>query len=160
MVVRSGPYIAQMSSNPSALEYVDFTHSSAFIVEQGRIHMKMMRLCLLLLLSACFATVAYAQDATNQDSSKAKASTPKSDLVAPQVVPGLGDRLIYGLRSDLFMPDSSGSSCAYMRTYRVKRQARRSDAVAPAGYTTCVPTQRFEMRSAVETRTDASLGEK
>ncbi len=118
--------------------------------------MKMMGLCLLLLLSVCLAGASYAQDAGNHDSSKTKSSTPKSDLLAAQVIPGVSDRLIYGLRSDLFVPDSSGSSCAYMRTYRVKRQARGSDAVAPAGYTTCVPTRRFEMRSAVETRPDSS----
>lgn len=46
---------------------------------------------------------------------------------------------------------NSDNYCAYMRTYRVKRKYRRSDVVGPAGYTTCVPTKRFEMRSAVQT---------
>jgi hypothetical protein len=122
--------------------------------------MKMMRLCLLLLLSLSLAGISYGQDVGNQSSAKAKAPRQESEPVAAQVVPGVGDRLIYDLRSDWFMPDSSGSSCAYMRTYRVKRQARDSDAVAPAGYTTCVPTRRFEMRSAVETHTNSGAGEK
>ena len=117
--------------------------------------MKIMRLCSLVFLAVCLAGVSYAQDAANQDSSKVKSSSLKSDLPAARVMPGVSDRLIYGLRSDLFTPDSLGSSCAYMRTYRVKRQERGSDAVAPAGYTTCVPTRHFEMRSAVETRTDS-----
>jgi hypothetical protein len=122
--------------------------------------MKMMRLGLLLLFSICFAGISCAQDFGSQSSVKAKAPGQESDLVAAQVVPGVGDRLIYNLRSDLFTPDSSGSSCAYMRTYRVKRQARGSDAVVPAGYTTCVPTRPFEMRSAVETHTDSGSAEK
>ncbi len=46
------------------------------------------------------------------------------------------------------------SFCAYMRTYRVKRQYRDSDVVSPAGYTTCVPSKRFELRSAVEVQKD------
>lgn len=40
--------------------------------------------------------------------------------------------------------------CAYMRTYRVKREARGSDVTRPAGYTTCVPSARFAIKSAVE----------
>ena len=41
--------------------------------------------------------------------------------------------------------------CAYMRTYRVRREYRGSDEVSPAGYTTCVSSNRFEVRSAVQT---------
>ena len=122
--------------------------------------MKIMRLCSLVFLSICLAGVSCAQDAANQDSSKVKSSLPKSDLLVARVMPGVSDRLIYGLSSDLFMPDSLGSSCAHMRTYRVKRQARGSDAVTPAGYATCVPTRHFEMRSAVETRSDSGSGER
>jgi hypothetical protein len=91
------------------------------------------------------------------DSSKAKSSKPQSDLLAAQVADGAEDRLIFNMNMKPDAPDSpdNANTCAYMRTYRVKRQARGSDAVAPAGYTTCVPTRRFEMRSAVETRTDS-----
>ncbi len=46
------------------------------------------------------------------------------------------------------------SFCAYMRTYRVKRMHRGSDVVSPAGYTTCVPSKRFELRSAVQVQND------
>jgi hypothetical protein len=41
-------------------------------------------------------------------------------------------------------------SCVFMRTYRVKREARDSDVTRPAGYTTCVPVARFAMKRAVE----------
>jgi len=50
--------------------------------------------------------------------------------------------------------DSVRASCAYIRAYRVKREARGSDVTVPAGYTTCVPSKRFEMRSAVITKTE------
>jgi hypothetical protein len=130
--------------------------------------MKIMRLCSLLLLAICLAGVSYAQDTPNQDSPKAKASKmksskPQSDILAAQVAGGAEDRLVVDMNMKPDTPDSLDNSntntCAYMRTYRVKRQ-RGSDAVAPAGYTTCVPTRRFEMRSAVETRTDSGSSEK
>lgn len=45
--------------------------------------------------------------------------------------------------------DSPDSFCAYLRTYRVKREAKGSDAVRPAGYSKCVPSARFTVKSAV-----------
>src|SRR5277367_5201571 len=94
----SRPYIKQMSSNISALECVDFTRSSAFIVEQGRISMKMLRLCFLLLLSVCLVDVSYAQNArTNSskpDSSRAKLSEAKSDFPAAHFADGVMGRLL------------------------------------------------------------------
>ena len=173
-----------MSNNPRALDYVDFQGPPAFIVELGRISMKMMTLCFLLLLSVLLAGVSYAQDARmdslkndslkrdlpkkdspekdspRSDSSKATSSRSQSDFSASHFADGAEDRLVFNIKPELFKPDSSGTSCAYMRTYRVKRQARGSDTVFPAGYTTCVPMQRFEMRSAVETTTDSGAGEK
>lgn len=128
-----------------------------------------MKLCFLLLLSVCLAGVSYAQDArmdslkkdsSKSDSSMVMSSKPQSDFSAAHFADGAEGRLVFNIKPELFKPDSAGTSCAYMRTYRVKRQTRGSDAVSPAGYTTCVPMQRFEMRSAVETRTDSGAGEK
>ena len=143
--------------------------------------MKGMPLCFLLLLAVCFAGASYAQDATvlspridsrtvdssrkdsfKRDSLKkewfrANSSKPRSDFSAEHFADGVENRLSFNVKPDV--PVSLDSSCAYMRTYRVKRQARGSDGVVPAGYTTCVPTGRFEMRSAVETITDSG-GEK
>src|SRR5258708_4797362 len=45
--------------------------------------------------------------------------------------------------------DELEPGCMYMRTYRVKREARDSDVTRPPGYTTCVPMWRFTMKSAV-----------
>jgi hypothetical protein len=47
------------------------------------------------------------------------------------------------------LPDGD-SYCAFMRTYRVRREQQASDAVRPAGYRTCIPARRFELRSAVQ----------
>jgi hypothetical protein len=53
------------------------------------------------------------------------------------------------------LPDGD-SYCAFMRTYRVRREQRGSDAVRPAGYRTCVPTRRFELRSTVQIQPERS----
>ena len=58
--------------------------------------------------------------------------------------------------SSILSLDDSESSCVYMRTYRVKREARDSDITRPAGYTTCVPVARFVVKRAVESRAEPS----
>jgi hypothetical protein len=50
----------------------------------------------------------------------------------------------------------NNASCVYMRTYRVKREARDSDITRPAGYTTCVPVARFVVKRAVESKAEPS----
>jgi hypothetical protein len=123
--------------------------------------MKMLRLCFFLLLSVCLAGVSYAQEArTNSskpDSSRAKSSEAKSDFPAAHFADGVMGRLLVNAKpGDIDWPNRSNTQdCAYMRTYRVKRQARGSDYMVPASYTTCVPMGRFETRSAVETITDS-----
>ncbi len=42
--------------------------------------------------------------------------------------------------------DDLQPTCAYMRTYRVKREARDSDVTRPTGYTTCVPITGFAVK--------------
>jgi hypothetical protein len=42
-------------------------------------------------------------------------------------------------------PGTLDASCAYMRTYRVKRDSPDSDSTRPAGYTTCVPLAKFRV---------------
>ena len=59
--------------------------------------------------------------------------------------PGDGDGFMLSL-------DDNSASCVYIRTYRVKREARDSDVTRPAGYTTCVPVARFIVKRAVEPR--------
>lgn len=52
-----------------------------------------------------------------------------------------GDKLIISSDSDL-------NACLYLRVYRVKREAKKSDVTVPSGYTTCVPVNRFNKKSA------------
>jgi hypothetical protein len=52
-----------------------------------------------------------------------------------------GDKLIISSDSDL-------NTCLYLRVYRVKREAKKSDVTVPSGYTTCVPVNRFNKKSA------------
>src|SRR5271166_2321128 len=127
------PYVEQMSSNASACESVDFARHSALSIEQGRTRMKIMRLSSLALLAICVAGVSYAQDAANRDShkpkaSRAKSSKPQSELLAAPVAGGAEDRLMVNMNMKPDTPDSldnanaNTNTCAYMRTYRVKRQ--------------------------------------
>ena len=44
--------------------------------------------------------------------------------------------------------DSDVNYCLYLRVYRVKRESKKTDATIPSGYTTCVPINRFEKKSA------------
>ncbi len=98
-------------------------------------------LSLSLLLFGLFAT------AQGQTSS----SLPNTDQPAAQDLRS-AEPFYFRLQPDRTQPVES--FCAYMRTYRVKRQQRNSDVVSPAGYTTCVPSKRFELRSAVEVQKD------
>jgi len=45
------------------------------------------------------------------------------------------------------------SYCLKIRSYVVKRDSKDSDAVHPAGYTTCVPASRFRLRTTLEHQT-------
>jgi len=84
----------------------------------------------------------------------AQASRPPSgnDHAAIQDSPA-NAREPFGFRvePDPAPPANSEVFCAYLQTYRVRREYRGSDVVSPADYTICVPTQRFELRSAVQT---------
>ncbi|MFY9675123.1 MAG: hypothetical protein WAK13_11760 [Terriglobales bacterium] len=104
------------------------------------------------LFCICIASLGYAQQAKVETLAAAKVTPTDSDWIAAPVASGAGDRLILNLNSD--QANSSDNYCAYMRTYRVKRRWRGSDAVGPAGYTTCVPMRRFDVHSAVETRSE------
>jgi hypothetical protein len=69
-----------------------------------------------------------------------------------------GDRYsVLKLRPDGETVSAPDTFCAYIRAYRVKRESRGSDVMVPAGYTTCVPAKRFELRSAMETQMESSV---
>ncbi len=43
-------------------------------------------------------------------------------------------------------------TCFTIRAYRVVRESPDSDSTRPAGYSTCQPTTRFQLKQAVDTR--------
>jgi hypothetical protein len=107
--------------------------------------MKIFGLCFLLFVG--LAPISQAQDSPK----------PKSDQ-AIENAPAPADRIILNLDSEL--SPSRYNYCAYMRTYRVKRDHPGSDTTRLAGYTTCVPSKRFEMRSAVQVQSEPVSAEK
>jgi hypothetical protein len=46
--------------------------------------------------------------------------------------------------------NESDLTCLTLRTYRVAREHPDSDVVRPAGYTTCQPSSRFQVKTAVD----------
>jgi hypothetical protein len=56
----------------------------------------------------------------------------------------------HGTKRHVDVDSQNDVFCLSMRTYRVKRENPESDAVTPAGYTTCQPAKRFQLKSAVE----------
>ncbi len=125
--------------------------------------MKILGLCFLLFF--CLASVLQAQIWPNQDTP----SLQKNDQVAQNSLSTEHLSLFKNSRSTLHLrlrkvePSDDSSDifsepfCAYIRTYRVKREYRNSDVVSPAGYTTCVPSKRFEMKSAVQVQTESPV---
>ena len=45
-------------------------------------------------------------------------------------------------------PLANDFTCLSIRSYVVKRDSKNSDSVHPAGYSTCVPTKRFSLKTA------------
>lgn len=100
--------------------------------------MKILGLCFLIFsFIFCLTPISQAQEST-------------ATKEAPPIL-GASPATADGIVLDLNASTTAGPehSCAYMRTYRVKRDRRTSDMTKPAGYTTCVPVKRFEVRSAV-----------
>jgi hypothetical protein len=91
-----------------------------------------------------------------QQSAPAAAPNPRNDQAQVQKSPAGDDRFLFKIRPDRETPVFAESFCAYIRTYRVRREYANSDVVTPAGYTACTPSQRFELRSAVATASDST----
>jgi hypothetical protein len=72
-------------------------------------------------------------NSVQSDSDSAKAEIALPVRVQPLSPPVQGDTL-----------------CLSLRTYRVARVSPGSDAVRPAGYSTCQPSSRFQVKTAVE----------
>jgi len=117
--------------------------------------MRILGLCLLLFVCVAMLCPTMPAQAQSPNQNQTAAKTDSSGTW--NVRPGSGLHFLKPDRDGVLVlkPDWDGilaaeGFCAYMRTYRVKREYRNSDEVRPAGYTTCVPSKRFEVRSAVE----------
>jgi hypothetical protein len=122
--------------------------------------MKILGLCSLLL--SVFVLSAPAQDllsAAAQDSSKAPLLTPDKDVRQEWLAHAAPAELAKSDRPVIIWRSNPELGCLYMRTYRVERESRDSDVTRPAGYTKCVPMNRFTVERAVEQRLEPEPAE-
>jgi hypothetical protein len=139
--------------------------------------MRIPRLQLLsLLISLCAASLA-AQSPSDKrpDASPAPAQTaqPGADLFqfqlasdtdaqnlppAPRMIEGQNDSLVIepppldSRRAHVLTLQQDETTCYTIRTYRVARVSPESDATRAAGYSTCQPATRIQLRTAVDSR--------
>src|SRR5712692_2267447 len=121
--------------------------------------MKILGLCFLFLSSALVVDAPAQQEgnapALNTDNAAIQkwlargeqTMLPRIDSDRVVLSPDDGDGFTLSLHDN-------NASCVYIRTYRVKREARDSDVTRPAGYTTCVPVARFMVKSAAESKAE------
>ena len=105
---------------------------------------------LVLMVAGLFSNIdAQSQKSSLSDSDRAivqswsQAAQPRDSRIE-------GDRLI-------LPSDDRDNTCAFLRVYRMKRDASGSDFTRPAGYTTCVSAARFSMKSSVIRSEDAEI---
>jgi hypothetical protein len=109
--------------------------------------MKTLGLCFVLILLAGSLAISAAQ--TDQQSDPASLSADQRSTLDSSK-PGR-----MSVRRDALFSSDDDVTCAFMRTYRVKREGHGSDVVRPDGYTTCVPTTRMTLKSTVEIKREA-----
>lgn len=69
----------------------------------------------------------------------------------PLVTPPLDAEALDSLQNNLTLQQDE-KSCFTIRAYRVVRESPDSDTTKPAGYSTCQPTTRFQLKRTVETQ--------
>jgi len=75
---------------------------------------------------------------------------PKDNGMAIKKTQSVDRYSIWKLTPEDAAGEESETVCAYMRTYRVRREYRGSDVVVPSGYTTCVPTRNAGLKSVLQ----------
>lgn len=81
----------------------------------------------------------------------ANSSEPWRIIPKPENDKGLVLAPELGSEGMVALPDGplgGGITCLSIRSYVVKRDSKDSDAVHPAGYSTCVPVARFRLKTA------------
>jgi hypothetical protein len=137
--------------------------------------MSMSRLLILLLLTSVYVLPVAAQSSPSPDNSavSAQAGTLSQDVLGTVAVDR--SRPPNGLNLSPLTPGAPGGvehglaaaelrnqvlklgdvTCYSIRAYRVTRDDPKSDTTRAAGYSTCQPASRYQMRTAVDTVTMA-----
>jgi hypothetical protein len=103
--------------------------------------MKILSVLLLLFVSGYFS-ILRAQSQTQLQLSDADRVIVQSWSEADQVSEVRIDR------DGVLLPgDDRDATCAFLRVYRMKRESPGSDVTRPNGYTACVMSTRFQMKS-------------
>jgi hypothetical protein len=137
--------------------------------------MSIPRLLLLSLLICPVGATAAAQSPNNSDSSRPTLARPQT----AQAGTAPFDFLVTFLADERKLSDNDGTdprgtdsivprprdsrarvltlqqdekTCYTIRAYRVARESPDSDSTRPAGYSTCQPTARFQLKEAVDSR--------
>jgi hypothetical protein len=110
-------------------------------------------LVLSLLILLCVATVA-AQSPSGKsgDSPLAAAESKKDSPEARSLDSGAQE----SRAQHILTPEQNDAICYTLRTYRVARLSPESDATKPAGYSSCLRSSRFQLKTAVDTTEIAS----
>jgi len=103
-------------------------------------------LVLSLLILLCVATVAAQSPSDKSGDSSSAASESKKD--SPETR-SLDSRAQHTLTHILTM-EQNDAICYTLRTYRVARLSPESDATKPAGYSSCLRSSRFQLKTAVD----------
>jgi hypothetical protein len=115
-----------------------------------------MRIPRLLILSALI--LAWIPRVVAQSPEKDTASPPADTLDLQRKTPGAPGTNDYGFsvrtpskfRPHVLALEQNDATCYSMRLYRVKRDDADSDSTRPAGYSTCQPAARFQVKTAVD----------
>jgi hypothetical protein len=105
-------------------------------------------LVLSLLILLCVATVA-AQSASGRsgDSSPAASESKKDSPETRSLDSSAQD----SREQHILTLEQNDAICYTLRTYRVARLSPESDATKPAGYSSCLRSSRFQLKTAVDT---------
>jgi hypothetical protein len=106
-----------------------------------------------LLILLCVATGA-AQSSSGQSSSEKSADSAsvasQSKKDSPQTR-SLDSSSQESSAQHILALEQNDSICYTLRTYRVARLSPESDATKPAGYSSCLRSSRFQLKTAVDT---------
>ena len=105
-------------------------------------------LVLSLLILLCVATVA-AQSPSGKSNDSSSASS-ENKKVSPETR-ALDSNTQDASAQHILTLEQNDAVCYTLRTYRVARLSPESDATKPAGYSSCLRSSRFQLKTAVDT---------